>query len=84
MKKEFSFTMRKRSLGNIRFIGELFKLGVVSEAIIHDCITRLLKSVSDEESLEYFSKLIIATGKDLEKPEATVGVASWVWSSLIY
>ena len=73
--------MRKRSLGNIRFIGELFKMGVVSETFMHDYIKRLLKS----GSLEYFSKLIIATGKELEKPKTIVGVASnWVWSSFIY
>ena len=66
--------MRKRSLGNIRFIGELFKLKMLSETIMHKCITRLLKSSSDEESLECFGKLIIITGKDLDKPEAKVGV----------
>ena len=66
--------MRKRSLGNIRFIGELFKLGMLSETIMHECITRLLKSTSDEESLECFGKLIMTTGKDLDKPEIKVGV----------
>ncbi len=79
LKEELSTTMtkmRRRSLGNIRFIGELFKLKMLSEAIIYECITRLLKSASDEETLECFSKLITTTGKDLEKPEATVGVAN--------
>lgn len=66
--------MRKRSLGNIRFIGELFKLGMLSETIMHECITRLLKSTSDDESLECFGKLITTTGKDLDRPEAKVGV----------
>ena len=64
--------MRKRSLGNIRFIGELFKLKMLSETIMHECITRLLKSTSDEESLECFAGLIKTTGKDLDKPEAKV------------
>lgn len=66
--------MRKRSLGNIRFIGELFKLKMLSETIMHECITRLLKSASDEESLECFARLITTTGKDLERPETKVGV----------
>ena len=66
--------MRKRSLGNIRFIGELFKLQMLSETILHECITRLLKSSSDEESLECFSRLISTTGKDLDKQQAKVGV----------
>ncbi len=79
LKVELSTTMtkmRRHSLGNIRFIGELFKLKMLSEAIIYEIITRLLKSASDEESLECFSKLITITGKDLEKPETKVGVAS--------
>ena len=83
LKKELSVTkvsMRKRSLGNIRFIGELFKLKMLSETIMHECITRLLKSSSDEEALECFGKLIMTTGKDLDKPETEVGVVpGWVW-----
>ena len=78
MKGELSVAitcMRKRSLGNIRFIGELFKLSMLSETIMHECITRLLKSSSDEESLECFGKLIMTTGKDLDKPKAKVGGA---------
>ena len=64
--------MRRRSLGNIRFIGELFKLQMLSEAIIHECITRLLESTSDEESLECFVRLITTTGRDLDKEAARV------------
>ena len=67
--------MRKRSLGNICFIGELFKLQILSEAVIHECITRLLKSTSDEESLECFVRLITTTGKYLDKEAAKVGNA---------
>lgn len=78
LSKEVSVTMvqmRKRSLGNIRFIGELFKLKMLSESIMKECITRLLRSTSDEEALECFGKLIMTTGKDLDRPEAKVGVA---------
>lgn len=66
---------RKRSLGNIRFIGELFKLKMLSETIMHECVVRLLRSSSDEESLECFAGLITTTGKDLDKPEAKVRCA---------
>ena len=66
--------MRKCSLGNITLIGELFKLKMLSETIMHECIARLLKSSSDKVSLECFGKLIMTTGKDLDKPEAKVGV----------
>ncbi len=63
---------RKRSLGNIRFMGELFKLQMLSETIMHEYITRLLQSSSDEESLECFSRLITTTGKDLDREAAKV------------
>ena len=70
---KFAFTkMRKRSLANIQFIGELFKLQMLSEIIMHGCITRLLKSMSDEESLECFARLITTTGKDLDKEQVKV------------
>ena len=65
-------TNRKRSLNNIRFIGELFKLKMLSETIMHKCVVRLLRSSSDEESLECFTGLITTTGKDLDRPEAKV------------
>jgi translation initiation factor 4G len=32
---------RRRSLGNIRFIGELFKLGVILEKIMHECVQKV-------------------------------------------
>ena len=86
MKGELSVAitrMRKRSLGNIRFIGELFKLSMLSETIMHECITRLLKSSSDEESLECFGKLIMTTGKDLDRPRAKVGGAGVCGQRLI-
>ncbi len=69
---------RKRSLGNIRFIGELFKLQMLSETIMHECITHLLKSSSDEESLECFSRLITTTGKDLDRELAKVDLMELV------
>ena len=62
----------KRSLGNICFIGELFKLKMLSETVIHDCLARLLRSSSDEESLKCFACLITIAGKDLDKPESKV------------
>ena len=64
--------MRKRSLGNLRFIGEFFKLKMLSEIVMHECITRLLKSSSDDESLECFTVLIKITGRDLDKSEDKV------------
>ncbi len=70
--EEFDTTSRRRSLGNIRFIGELFKLNMLSETIMHECIVRLLKSSSDEETLECFARLITTTGKEIDHPDAKV------------
>ena len=59
---------KRRSLGNIRFIGELFKLGMLTEGIMNDCIERLLKQETDEENLECLCRLMTTIGKDIDKP----------------
>jgi MIF4G domain len=38
---------RMRMLGNIQFIGQLFKKGMLTEKIMHECIVRLLGEVGD-------------------------------------
>ncbi|XP_028988105.1 eukaryotic translation initiation factor 4 gamma 1a isoform X3 [Betta splendens] len=60
---------RRRSLGNIKFIGELFKLKMLTEAIMHDCVVKLLKN-HDEESLECLCRLLATIGKDLDFEKA--------------
>uniref|UniRef100_A0A8D2AJD8 Eukaryotic translation initiation factor 4 gamma 1 n=1 Tax=Sus scrofa TaxID=9823 RepID=A0A8D2AJD8_PIG len=62
-------TARRRSLGNIKFIGELFKLKMLTEAIMHDCVVKLLKN-HDEESLECLCRLLTTIGKDLDFEKA--------------
>lgn len=64
---------RRRSLGNIRFIGELFKLKMISEKIMHECILKLLRSTKQEsleDQLECLCKLLSTIGKDLDHQEA--------------
>ncbi|XP_053357966.1 eukaryotic translation initiation factor 4 gamma 1-like [Clarias gariepinus] len=56
--------LHRRSLGNIKFIGELFKLKMVTEPIMQYCITKLLKNQT-EDSLECLCKLLTTIGKDL-------------------
>ncbi|NXJ72070.1 IF4G1 factor, partial [Rostratula benghalensis] len=65
---------RRRSLGNIKFIGELFKLKMLTEAIMHDCVVKLLKN-HDEESLECLCRLLTTIGKDLDFEKAKVPLA---------
>jgi hypothetical protein len=66
-----------RSLGNIIFIGELFKEKMLNEVIMHECVVRLLKPAAgttatrpDEESLECLCKLLSTVGKWLDHDKA--------------
>ena len=67
--------LRKRSLSNICFIGELFRLQMLSEAIMNECVTQLLKSTSNEKKLECCCKLLTVIGKSSDTQTAMVGVA---------
>ncbi|KAK6174828.1 hypothetical protein SNE40_013400 [Patella caerulea] len=62
-------TARRRSIGNIRFIGELFKLKMLTENIMHDCVFKLLRS-RDEENLECLCRLLTTIGKELDTEKA--------------
>ncbi|KAJ1677348.1 hypothetical protein EV182_006360, partial [Spiromyces aspiralis] len=44
--------IKRRGLGLIRFIGELFLLGMLTERIMHECVKRLLANVDDPEEEE--------------------------------
>ena len=66
---------RKRTLANIRFIGELFKLKMLTENIIHQCVVELLRVASlNPESMECLSCLLTTVGKELDHEKAKVGV----------
>ncbi|XP_053728325.1 eukaryotic translation initiation factor 4 gamma 1-like isoform X1 [Synchiropus splendidus] len=56
---------RRRSLGNVRFIGELFNLRMLNDVIMHDCIIKLLRT-PDDEFLECLCKLLSTIGKNLD------------------
>ncbi|XP_058249122.1 eukaryotic translation initiation factor 4 gamma 1-like [Hemibagrus wyckioides] len=73
--REFMLSLRFVSASmrtsNIRFIGELFKLNVLKEQIMHTCIVKLLKN-HDEESLECLCRLLSTIGKNLDLKQAKV------------
>ena len=54
--------LRRRSLGNIRFIGELYKIKMLNGKIMHECIRKLLCH-TDEESLECLCRLVTTIGQ---------------------
>ncbi|XP_051166301.1 eukaryotic translation initiation factor 4 gamma 3-like isoform X2 [Leptopilina boulardi] len=60
--------IRMKSVGNIRFIGELFKQGMLTKNIMHFCINHLLQ-FRDEENLECLCKLLTTIGKKLESKD---------------
>ncbi|XP_044002800.1 eukaryotic translation initiation factor 4 gamma 3-like isoform X2 [Aphidius gifuensis] len=57
--------LRMKSVGNIRFIGELYKQDMLRVAIMHTCIKHLL-TTPDEDNLECLCKLLTTIGKTME------------------
>ncbi|KAK1364630.1 MI domain-containing protein [Heracleum sosnowskyi] len=65
---------RRRMLGNIRLIGELYKKKMLTERIMHECIKKLLGQYQnpDEEDLEALCKLMSTIGEMIDHPKAKV------------
>lgn len=67
---------KRKMLGNIKFIGELGKLELVQEAILHKCIQQLLAKkkkvslVDMGEDIECLCQIITTIGKRLDTPKA--------------
>ncbi|XP_050236775.1 eukaryotic translation initiation factor 4G isoform X2 [Mercurialis annua] len=63
---------RKRMLGNIRLIGELYKKKMLTERIMHECIKKLLGQYQnpDEEDVEALCKLMSTIGEEIDHPKA--------------
>ncbi|XP_053293887.1 eukaryotic translation initiation factor 4 gamma 3-like [Pleuronectes platessa] len=68
--KDFS---QRRYIGNIKFIGELYKVKMLNDFIVHDCLDKLLMN-QDELALECLCVLLTTISKDLELDETKV---SW-------
>jgi translation initiation factor 4G len=63
---QLEMRQRRRSLGNIRFIGELFKQEMMTGPIMHSIISKLL-AATDEESLESLCSFLTTVGQILEE-----------------
>ena len=63
---------KRRGLGLIKFIGELFKLQMLTERIMHECVKKLLGNVDnpEEEEIESLCKLLTTVGKSLDTQKA--------------
>jgi translation initiation factor 4G len=71
--QEARIQARKKAIGNIKLIGELGKLDLVSEAILHKCLKTLLKRGANDnlsercEDLECLTKIMQTVGKKLDQ-----------------
>ncbi|KAJ8376724.1 hypothetical protein SKAU_G00073040 [Synaphobranchus kaupii] len=66
--REMEGEQHQRSIGNMRFIGELFKLRMVKETVMHNCIIKLLITQSDV-ALESLCCLLSIIGNILDCDE---------------
>jgi len=63
---------KRRGLGLIKFIGELFKLQMLTERIMHECVKKLLGIVDnpEEEGIESLCTLLTTVGSVLDTQKA--------------
>ncbi|KAK4050382.1 hypothetical protein OIV83_003451 [Microbotryomycetes sp. JL201] len=63
---------KRRGLGLVRFIGELYKLSMLTERIMHECIRKLLANTADpdEEDVESLTRLLTTVGGKLDNDKA--------------
>lgn len=59
---------KRRGLGLVRFIGELYKLGMLTERIMHECVKKLVdyEGTPDEAEVESLTSLLKTIGQNLD------------------
>lgn len=67
---------KRRGLGLVQFIGELFKLGMLTERIMHECVRKLLEfqGIPDEAEIESLTKLLRTIGGNLDSTDKGRGM----------
>jgi translation initiation factor 4G len=62
---------KRRGLGLVQFIGELYKLGMLTERIMHECVRKLVdyQGIPDEAEVESLCKLLRTIGGNLDAAE---------------
>ncbi|KAF2204808.1 hypothetical protein GQ43DRAFT_437591 [Delitschia confertaspora ATCC 74209] len=63
---------KRKGLGLIQFIGELYKLGMLTLRIMHECVLKLLdfEGMPDESAIESLVKLLRTVGATMEATDA--------------
>lgn len=66
---------KRRGLGLVKFIGELFKLSMLTERIMHECVKKLVdyEGVPDEAEVESLTSLLKTIGYSLDNSERLGG-----------
>lgn len=57
---------KRQGLGLIKFIGELFKLQLLTERAMHECIKKFLANFDNLEDIETLCKLLLTVGAILD------------------
>lgn len=62
---------KRRGLGLVKFIGELYKLGMLTERIMHECVKKLVdyEGIPDESEVESLTSLLKTIGASLDASE---------------
>jgi len=62
---------KRRGLGLVQFIGELYKLSMLTERIMHQCVQKLVDytGIPDEAEIESLTKLLKTIGHNLDSTE---------------
>ncbi len=62
---------KRRGLGLVKFIGELYKLGMLSERIMHECVKKLVdfEGIPDEAEVESLTSLLKTIGRSLDSTD---------------
>ncbi|KAG8928200.1 hypothetical protein FRC01_006323 [Tulasnella sp. 417] len=63
---------RRQGLGLVRFLAELFKVQMLTESIMHQCVKKLLGKIDNvgEEEVESVCELLTSAGQALDTPLA--------------
>jgi MIF4G domain len=72
---------KKKSIGLMKFIGELYVMGLIKTSIMISCCERLL-CPTDEEKLESFCKLMSTIGKRLQEQHDNEDSCTNLWNNV--
>lgn len=74
--EEEHYKVRQRANGTVKFIGELFKIEMLTPKIMKACIEMLLQEVT-EEKIERVCKLLTTIGGKIEKAEGRAALEKY-------